>query len=30
MLHWKVKLAQVAVIAALIAAFLSDVEGWAW
>jgi hypothetical protein len=30
MLHWKVKLAHVAVVAALLAAFLSDLEGWAW
>jgi hypothetical protein len=30
MLHWKVQLVHVAVIAALLAAFLSDLEGWAW
>jgi hypothetical protein len=30
MLHWKVKLAYVAVFAALLGAFLSDLEGWAW
>jgi len=30
MLHWKVKLAHLGVIAALLAAFLSDLEGWAW
>jgi hypothetical protein len=30
MLHWKVKLVHVAVIAALLAAFLSDLEGWSW
>jgi hypothetical protein len=30
MLHWKVKLANVAVVAALLAAFLSDLEGWSW
>jgi hypothetical protein len=30
MLHWKAKLVHVAVIAALLAAFLSDLEGWAW
>jgi hypothetical protein len=30
MLHWKAKLAHVAVVAALLAAFLSDLEGWAW
>jgi hypothetical protein len=30
MLHWKVNLAHVAVVAALLAAFLADLEGWAW
>jgi hypothetical protein len=30
MLHWKVKLTHLAVIATLLAAFLSDLEGWAW
>jgi hypothetical protein len=30
MLHWKVKLVQIAAVAALLAAFLSDLEGWAW
>jgi hypothetical protein len=30
MLHWKVKLVHLAVIATLLAAFLSDLEGWAW
>jgi hypothetical protein len=30
MLHWKIKLAQIAVVAALLAAFLSDLEGWSW
>jgi hypothetical protein len=30
MLHWKVKFVHVAVVASLLAAFLSDLEGWAW
>jgi hypothetical protein len=30
MLHWKSKFVQVAVVAAFLAAFLSDLEGWAW
>ena len=30
MLHWKLKLVHVAVVAVLLAAFLSDLEGWAW
>jgi hypothetical protein len=30
MLHWKAKLAYVAVIAALLASFLAEGEGWAW
>jgi hypothetical protein len=30
MLHWKVKLANVAVVAALLAVFLGGLEGWAW
>jgi hypothetical protein len=30
MLHWKAKLAYVAVIAAFLASFLAEGEGWAW
>jgi hypothetical protein len=30
MLHWKVKLAYIAAGAALLAAFLGGLEGWAW
>jgi hypothetical protein len=30
MLHWKARLAYVAVIAALLASFLAEGEGWAW
>jgi hypothetical protein len=30
MLHWKAKLAYVAVVAALLASFLAEGEGWAW
>jgi hypothetical protein len=30
MLHWKAKLAYVAVIAASLASFLAEGEGWAW
>jgi hypothetical protein len=30
MLHWKAKLASVAVVAALLASFLAEGEGWAW
>lgn len=30
MLHWKAKLTYLAVVAALLAAFLGDLEGWAW
>jgi hypothetical protein len=30
MLHWKAKLVHVAVVASLLAALLSDLEGWAW
>jgi hypothetical protein len=30
MLHWKAKLVHVGVVASLLAAFLSDLEGWAW
>jgi hypothetical protein len=30
MLHWKAKLASVAVVAALLASFLAEGDGWAW
>jgi hypothetical protein len=30
MLHWKAKLVHVAVVAAVLAAFLSDLEVWTW
>jgi len=30
MLHWKAKLAYVAVVATLLASFLAEGEGWAW
>jgi hypothetical protein len=30
MLHWKAKLAYVATVAALLASFLAEGEGWAW
>jgi hypothetical protein len=30
MLHWKAKLAYVAVFAVVLASFLAEGEGWAW
>ena len=30
MLHWKAKLAYLAVAAAILASFLAEGEGWSW
>lgn len=30
MLHWKAKLSYLLVVAALLASFLAEAEGWSW